>query len=99
MNVPRQLSPEFLLVDLVNDLGDLAEDIAGRGAAIEAQIDLRLAIPECSMLLNPGERADLPRNQISRLALQVRSKVGTGALWQHPRDAEWRVDEPRYDYQ
>jgi len=26
MNVPRQLSPEFLLVDLVNELGDLAED-------------------------------------------------------------------------
>ncbi len=25
-NVPRQLSPEFLLVDLVNKLGDLAED-------------------------------------------------------------------------
>src|SRR5260370_28948798 len=25
-NVPRQLSPEFLLVDLVNELGDLAED-------------------------------------------------------------------------
>jgi hypothetical protein len=58
MNVPRQLSPEFLLVNLVNELGDLAEDIAGRGAAIEAQIDLRLAIPECSMLLNPGERAE-----------------------------------------
>src|SRR3981081_3155167 len=26
MNVPRRLSPEFLLVDLVNELGDLAED-------------------------------------------------------------------------
>jgi hypothetical protein len=26
LNVPRQLSPEFLLVDLVNELGDLAED-------------------------------------------------------------------------
>src|SRR6267378_1732181 len=26
INVPRQLSPEFLLVDLVNELGDLAED-------------------------------------------------------------------------
>ena len=26
MNIPRQLSPEFLLVDLVNELGDLAED-------------------------------------------------------------------------
>jgi len=26
MNVPRQLSPEFMLVDLVNELGDLAED-------------------------------------------------------------------------
>jgi hypothetical protein len=26
MNVPRQLSPEFLLVDLVNELDDLAED-------------------------------------------------------------------------
>jgi hypothetical protein len=26
MNVPRQLSPEFLLVDLVNELGELAED-------------------------------------------------------------------------
>jgi hypothetical protein len=26
MNVPRQLSPEFLLVDLVNELGDLEED-------------------------------------------------------------------------
>ena len=26
MNVPRQLSPEFLPVDLVNELGDLAED-------------------------------------------------------------------------
>jgi hypothetical protein len=25
-SVPRQLSPEFLLVDLVNELGDLAED-------------------------------------------------------------------------
>ena len=25
-NVPRQLSPEFLLVDLVNEPGDLAED-------------------------------------------------------------------------
>ena len=25
-NVPRQLSPEFLLVDLVNELGNLAED-------------------------------------------------------------------------
>ena len=24
--VPRQLSPEFLLVDLINELGDLAED-------------------------------------------------------------------------
>jgi hypothetical protein len=26
MNIPRQMSPEFLLVDLVNELGDLAED-------------------------------------------------------------------------
>jgi hypothetical protein len=26
MNVPKQLSPEFLLVDLVNELDDLAED-------------------------------------------------------------------------
>src|ERR1035441_6970616 len=26
LNVPRQLSPEFLLVDLVNELDDLAED-------------------------------------------------------------------------
>jgi hypothetical protein len=26
LNVPRQLSPEFLLVDLVNELGNLAED-------------------------------------------------------------------------
>src|ERR1700727_1467913 len=26
MNVPKQLSPEFLLVDIVNELGDLAED-------------------------------------------------------------------------
>ena len=26
LNIPRQLSPEFLLVDLVNELGDLAED-------------------------------------------------------------------------
>jgi hypothetical protein len=26
MNVPKRLSPEFLLVDLVNELGDLAED-------------------------------------------------------------------------
>jgi hypothetical protein len=26
LNVPSQLSPEFLLVDLVNELGDLAED-------------------------------------------------------------------------
>jgi hypothetical protein len=26
MNVPKQLSPEFLLVDLVNELGDLADD-------------------------------------------------------------------------
>ena len=26
LNVPRQLSPEFLLVDLVNELGQLAED-------------------------------------------------------------------------
>ena len=25
LNVPKQLSPEFLLVDLVNELGDLAE--------------------------------------------------------------------------
>ena len=25
-NIPRQISPEFLLVDLVNELGDLAED-------------------------------------------------------------------------
>ena len=31
MNVPRRLSPEFLLVDLVNELGDLAED---RGAVL-----------------------------------------------------------------
>src|SRR5208282_3485925 len=26
LNVPKQLSPEFLLVDLVNELGELAED-------------------------------------------------------------------------
>jgi hypothetical protein len=26
LNVPKQLSPEFLLVDLVNELSDLAED-------------------------------------------------------------------------
>ena len=26
LNVPKQLSPEFLLVDLVNELGALAED-------------------------------------------------------------------------
>jgi hypothetical protein len=26
MNVPKRLSPEFLLVDIVNELGDLAED-------------------------------------------------------------------------
>ena len=26
MNVPRQLSPEFLLVDMVNELDQLAED-------------------------------------------------------------------------
>src|ERR1039458_492537 len=26
LNVPRQLSPEFLLVDLVNELDELAED-------------------------------------------------------------------------
>ena len=26
MNVPKQLSPEFLLVDLVNEIGQLAED-------------------------------------------------------------------------
>jgi hypothetical protein len=26
LNVPRHISPEFLLVDLVNELGDLAED-------------------------------------------------------------------------
>lgn len=26
MNVPRQLSPEFLLVDVVNELDELAED-------------------------------------------------------------------------
>jgi hypothetical protein len=31
LNVPKQLSPEFLLVDLVNELGDLAED---RGAVL-----------------------------------------------------------------
>jgi hypothetical protein len=27
-DVARQLSPEFLLIDLVNELGDLAEDLA-----------------------------------------------------------------------
>jgi hypothetical protein len=26
LNVPKQLSPEFLLIDLVNELGALAED-------------------------------------------------------------------------
>jgi hypothetical protein len=31
MNVPRRLSPEFLLVDLVNELDDIAED---RGAVL-----------------------------------------------------------------
>jgi len=58
-------------------IGTLCLFLLTAGAlAIEAQIDLKLSIPECKLLLYAGDRVDLPQSEISHIILQVRPKVG-----------------------
>jgi hypothetical protein len=47
------------------------------GVAIEAQIEVKLAIPECNLLLSPDDRAEVPQKEISTLILKVRPKSGS----------------------
>jgi hypothetical protein len=51
--------------------------LVGRGLAIEAQIEIRLAIPECNLVLNPDDRTELPLKEISTLIVKVRPKSGS----------------------
>ena len=51
--------------------------LVGRGLAIEAQIEVRLAIPECNLVLNPDDRTELPLKEISTLIVKVRPKSGS----------------------
>lgn len=50
--------------------------LTARCFAIEAQIDLKLVVPQDNLTLSPDDRAESAQKQISILILRVRPKVG-----------------------